>query len=302
MRQAKDAGTDRGAHDPCAEWAMTAGWVEGRPAQAPPRPTLSERDVATLETLIQNRIVPRLLLGSRTTAEPSAADMPALTPVTAEHVGEFAEIVVKRDLDAAVAYIEALRSAGATVEVLFQDLLAPTARRLGELWEEDINDFFDVTQGAGQLQQIVRQYSDAFHDEARQPVANRRALLMPLPGEQHMFGILMVGEHYRRAGWHVWGGPPRTIDEILDLVTHQWFDVVGLSVSRVDDPSGIAAVITRIRRRSLNRQVIVQIGGRAFAESPDLAGAVGADVTAIDGRQAVLQIAGMMGPSGVGVG
>ncbi len=170
----------------------------------------------------------------------------------------------------------------------------PVARRLGELWDEDINDFMDVTRGAGQLQQIVREYSEAFHREARQPVSNRRMLLMTMPGEQHTLGISMIGEHFRRAGWHVWGGAPRTNNDILELVEAQWFDVIGLSLSRVPNSTIIASDIAQIRQASMNKSVIVQIGGRPFSENPDLVGAVGADATALDGRQAVLQITAMI--------
>jgi hypothetical protein len=198
--------------------------------------------MAVLEKLIENAVVPRLLLGSRTAFHPVVSDAPSSTPVTVENVGELAELVTKPDAAASIAYFEVLRAGGASVEMLFQDLLVPVARRLGELWDEDINDFMDVTRGASHLQQIVREYGDAFHSEARQPVSNRRMLLMTMPGEQHTLGISMVGEHFRRAGWHVWGGPPRTIDDILELVDAQWFDVIGLSLSRVPDPGRSRAI------------------------------------------------------------
>jgi methanogenic corrinoid protein MtbC1 len=253
--------------------------------------------MAVLEKLIKNSIVPRLLLGSRTAFHPVISDAPSSTPVTVDNVGELAELVTKPDAAASIAYFEVLRAGGASVELLFQDLLVPVARRLGELWDEDINDFMDVTRGASHLQQIVREYSDAFHREARQPVSNRRMLLMTMPGEQHTLGISMVGEHFRRAGWHVWGGPPRTIDEILELVVAQYFEVIGLSLSRVPDPAKVASDIARMRQASINKNVIVQIGGRPFSENPGLVAAVGADATALDGRQAVLQITGMIQPS-----
>jgi methanogenic corrinoid protein MtbC1 len=256
--------------------------------------SLSPRQMAVLEKLIENSIVPRLLLGSRTAFYPLVSDAPSSTPVTVENVGELAELVTKPDAAASIAYFEDLRAGGASVEMLFQDLLVPVARRLGELWDEDINDFMDVTRGASHLQQIVREYSDAFHREARQPVSNRRMLLMTMPGEQHTLGISIVGEHFRRAGWHVWGGPPRTIDDILELVEDQWFDVIGLSLSRVPDPAKVASDIARIRQASINKNVIVQIGGRPFSEDPGLVAAVGADATALDGRQAVLQITAMI--------
>jgi methanogenic corrinoid protein MtbC1 len=44
----------------------------------------------------------------------------------------------------------------------------------------------------------------------------------------------------------------------------------------------------------MNKNVIVQIGGRPFVDDPSLVGAVGADATAIDGRQAVLQVTSMI--------
>ena len=38
----------------------------------------------------------------------------------------------------------------------------------------------------------------------------RRALLVSVPGEQHSFGVTMVAEFFRRAGWDAWTGAPRT--------------------------------------------------------------------------------------------
>ena len=98
----------------------------------------------------------------------------------------------------------------------------------------------------------------------------------------------MAGEHFRRAGWHVWGGLPRSLDDILELVDAQWFDVIGLSMSRFPDPAMTARDIARIRRASVNKNIVVQIGGRPFSEKPALVAAVGADATALDGRQAAV--------------
>ena len=77
---------------------------------------------------------------------PPASDLIAAR--LAERVGHFSELAVNRDAHESIAYFSALRAQGASIESLFQDLLAPTARRLGELWDEEINDFIDVTRGA----------------------------------------------------------------------------------------------------------------------------------------------------------
>jgi hypothetical protein len=53
----------------------------------------------------------------------------------------------------------------------------------------------------------------------------------------------------------------------LELVEAQWFDVIGLSMSRVPDPAMTARDIARIRRASVNKNIVVQIGGRPFSEN-----------------------------------
>ena len=259
------------------------------------------RRQAVLENIIENKIIPRLLLAHQPDVLPYPQPADSAAVALAEHVDEFAEIVINRDAGASIAFFEARRQQGATIEQLFQDLLAPTARRLGELWEEDINDFMDVTRGVAHLQQIVHEFSSEFRSESRNPIANRRALLMPLPGENHSFGVALVGEHFRREGWRVWGGPPKTLDDVLELVDGQWFDVVGLSASKVPDPARLAADILDIRRASLNKKVSVLIGGKVFRETPQLALQVGADATADDGRKAVVQAMKLIGPPDVRV-
>lgn len=276
---------------PCSDWSLPEDWKKH---DNPLPNSLDPSQLALLERLIENSIVPRLLLGSRTTFPPLAPHSEVVNTVTLENVGDLAELVINHDAAASIAYFEAMRASGTSVEKLFQDLLAPVAHRLGELWLEDINDFMDVTRGAGHLQQIIRQFSHDFQQEVRQPVSNRRVLLMTMPGEQHMLGISLVGEHFRRAGWHVWGGPPRTHQDVLELAAAQWFDVIGLSVSRIPNPDAVAADIAAIRRASMNTNVIIQIGGRPFSETPSMVAKVGADATALDGRRAVLQITAML--------
>ncbi len=194
-----------------------------------------------------------------------------------QRVDEFAEIVIKRDVASSIAYFEDMRAKGFSVEVLFQDLLAPAARRLGELWDEDINDFMDVTRGFGHLQLIVHGFSAKFWSDGRQPISNRRALLMPIPEEQHSFGVSLVAEQFRREGWRVWTRAAGTQStDITELVAGQWFDIIGLSAASVAAPEKLASQIRTIRQASRNKAVNVFVGGRAFVDEPRLVETVGA--------------------------
>lgn len=250
---------------------------------------------AKLSRLIEDDIIPRLLLANRVRQPATATNKVAKQSLLSRHVGEFSDLVVQADASVSFSYFDAMLENGAAIEDLYIELLAPTARRLGELWDKDINDFFDVTRGLSHLQQIVRQHSAAFDNDIGQPIRTGRVLLMTLPGEQHTLGITIVDEFFRRDGWQVWSDPPASIDHVVDIVSDQWLDVVGFSISRTARVSELTAAIRLIRQSSFNPKLTVLVGGKPFIDQPDLVGTVGADATAIDGRHAVQQVRQMLG-------
>jgi methanogenic corrinoid protein MtbC1 len=238
---------------------------------------------------IEAEVIPRLVLAHR--AAPGcpverASDERVPDPAQA---AELAGLVLTRDADVASAYVEALRARGTPIETLFLDLLAPAARHLGDLWSADLCDFLQVTVALCRLQQILHELGPAFRGEVEHREHGRRALLVPVPGEQHSFGLFMVAEFFRRAGWDVASGPPGSIAELVRLVRGEWFAVVGLSVSSDAKLDALASSIRAIRRASRNRAIGVLAGGPVFNEHPELAALVGADATATDGRQATAQ-------------
>jgi MerR family transcriptional regulator, light-induced transcriptional regulator len=238
---------------------------------------------------IEQEIIPRLVLARRGAARTAPASAPDGTvPGTAE-VLKFAGLVLTADAAAAHAYVTALRERGMPVETLYLDLLAPAARHLGDLWCADACDFTTVTVGLGRLQQVLHELSPAFGGELEHREHGRRALLVPVPGEQHTFGLLMVVEFFRRAGWDVWSGPRGSSYDLVRLVRSEWFAVVGLSVGSETRIDALSTGIRAIRRASVNRDIGILVGGPIFIAHPELVARVGADATAIDGGQAALQ-------------
>lgn len=206
-----------------------------------------------------------------------------------EEVAALARLVLAQDGAAASSYVESLRARGAPIELLYLELLAPAARRLGELWTADICDFTEVTVGLCRLQQMLHELGPAFRTETEHPDHGRRVLLLPVPGEQHSFGVYMVAEFFRRAGWDVWSGAVESSKELVRVVRRERFAVIGLSVSAECQIDTLSASIRAVRRASRNRRVGVMVGGSVFVDHPELVPLVGADATAIDGRQAVEQ-------------
>jgi methanogenic corrinoid protein MtbC1 len=245
--------------------------------------------VSQLFRTIETEIIPRLMLAHGEAAEcPVLPDIGADGP-DAKTVGEFTRMVVEQDGAVAAAYVDALRAQGTPLETLYLKLITPAARRLGELWEADLCDFTEVTVGLWRLQQVLRGLSPAFREEAHAAPSGHRVLLVPAPGEQHVLGLIIVGDYFRRAGWDVWGEPPATSDDLPGLVRSEWFDAVGLSVGCEVRVEILAAEISAIRKASQNRDLVVMVGGPLFIKYPDLVAAVGADASARDGREAVQQ-------------
>jgi methanogenic corrinoid protein MtbC1 len=187
-----------------------------------------------------------------------------------------------------MSYVENLRFRGAAIETLYLGLLSATARRLGEFWEEDQVDFASVTIGLWRLQEVLRNLSTAFQVEGPKPAHGHRALLLSTAGEQHNFGLAMLGEFLFRDGWSVAGGPGLKSAEISDLLQAEFFSIVGLSLSCESRIEALTSMIRLIRRSSINRNIVVMVGGAAFIQRPELVVAVGADATAPDARLGAL--------------
>jgi methanogenic corrinoid protein MtbC1 len=247
----------------------------------------SELRMARLIRTIEGEIVPRLVLSRRTSRPAEIVKAREHRNPDATDVAELVRLLLHHDVAVASAYVDTVRQRGATLEMVCLDLLAPAARQLGVMWEEDECDFMQVTVGLCRLHQLLRELSPEFTvDDAQRP-GDRRILLATCPGDQHTFGIALVAQFLRRAGWDVWHEFLATSAEILEVTSQHWFSVVGLSVATETRIDVLADTIRAIRRASRNRSVGILVGGPILVEKPELASLVGADATAIDGAQAV---------------
>lgn len=182
-----------------------------------------------------------------------------------------------------------LQRAGVPPELIYDELLIPIARDLGRKWEEDECDFVDVTNGVWQLQNAQRALSPAFRGRGSASVSGPHVALMPLPGEQHTFGVTIVADHFARAGWQTWCGRVSSAEQAAALVQDRHFDLVGLSVACDEHIAVAERLIAQLRQRSLNPQMAIMVGGSRLLDDPALARRIGADGTAATGRQAVSQ-------------
>lgn len=256
-------------------------------------PESGDPRMAGLVKAIESEVVPRLMLARRAAVavveRPGGQMLPDAADVT-----ELTRLLLAHDAAVANAFVEAVHQRGVAWEAVCLQLLAPAARELGRMWEEDTCDFVQVTVGLCRLHEVLRDLSRSSRPEVEHMVAARSILLAPVPGEQHTFGLLLVAEFFRRAGWDVTTEFPAGNEQLLAMVSRERFSAVGLSIAHESSIDGLARLITEIRRVSRNRSVAVMLGGRIVVEQPELGALVGADATAVDGRQAAMQADGIV--------
>lgn len=260
----------------------------GEPAAPAPRlePTLTGEMLARLVRTIEGEIVPRLMLVQRASARivaPAAADHAVAKP----DVAVFVTALLRSEASELSAYVESLVARGITVEELLLELFAPAARRLGRMWEEDACTFTDVTLALSHLHRLVHELRHDDQSQAAVVSSEPRVLLTVTDREQHLFGLLVVADCFRSAGWRVdedHVGAPRAIAATVRS-TH--FDLVGVSVSTEERVEPAAVLVQTVRRASCNARLAVMAGGPVFLRVPEVADRLGVDAIATDGREAV---------------
>jgi methanogenic corrinoid protein MtbC1 len=235
--------------------------------------------------VVEGEIIPRLLVAHRTEGKSADATIPI---VSDEEVGILVEILLRDNVPAIGACVEGWRARGVTLETILLGPLPHAARLLGELWGDDTCNFSEVTLGMWRLHQLLHDLSPVFQSEGGiAPNQGLRVLLSPVAAEQHTFGMLLVSEFFRRAGWEVCSELPAANEQLVDMVRTEWFDAIGLSVSGDVTFGELSRVIASLRQASRNINVTIMVGGAIFIQKPELVAVVGADFSASSPIEAV---------------
>jgi len=257
------------------------------PADTPVHARPSHLRDESLRRTVEAELLPRLVLAHRTPPVPPQLSAAVGRLLDEAEIEEFVRRVRGIQEPSLDSYIGALLEAGVTPESIYLDLMAPAARRLGELWTDDECSFVEVSLAVGRMQRVLRLLEGRFHSSPHDAGGDeRRVLLTGLTGEQHTLGLILVAEFFLRDGWMVDVGTPFGGDDPIGRLDHEWYDVVGFSVSSSDRLDELRTEILRVRTLSRNPSVRVLVGGPAFVQDPGLARAVGADGTASDARAA----------------
>jgi methanogenic corrinoid protein MtbC1 len=146
-----------------------------------------------------------------------------------------------------MAFIETLIKSGVGVQVIYSDLLSPTARLLSDLWDQDRLSYTEVTIGLGRLQQLVHGLDWLSPYNGENDAGSRSVMFAPRPGEQQTFGFYIMEELFRWSGWRAWIETCASNAQMVANVQFRWFDMFCLSVCRDTNIEEVSTTIKVIR-------------------------------------------------------
>ncbi len=221
-----------------------------------------------LSRTLHEELIPRL----------ARAHRQALAQIRPEDVVSFTDDLLRGDEPALLARVAHLARLGFAPQTLCMELLAPAARRLGKLWDDDRCDFTAVTIGTGQLQRLLRSLTAGQWPAEKATGTGLHLLLSQPPHEQHSLGLLMVAQFFEAAGWTVSGGVGEHQRPAAELVRDTPVDVVGFSVGSEVMLPWLREQIAAVRLGSCNPDILVMVGGPVLHLHPEWMASLGADL------------------------
>ena len=247
----------------------------------------TKEPVDLLIKMLDQEIIPRLLVSHQANSSLESLAIPGQRKILAAEVDLLSGLAINGNQQSCIDLIQKLIAKQVSIESIYLDLIPRTARKLGELWEEDVVSFADVTIGLWRLQHVLYELTKDFQLKNSMPIENLNALLIPAPKSQHTLGLFIVAEFFRKAGWRVWGEPNLSLEQINNLIFSQWFDVIGISIGFSDQLVGLNELIASLRSRSMNAHVSFMVGGPLYNSDPDLFDEINAEIKSGDANEAI---------------
>ena len=253
--------------------------AEPRSPDPESRPAMKQRTAAILKSVMLSTVIPALADCHGIVLKPGET-----WPVS-NRASELASLLIESDQTAAFELIKEMQDVEGLRLPFYATLFEPAARKLGDLWSEDVCSEFDVTLALSRLQTAARLLSTGARYSGESWRQQPLVLIAPEPGELHQLGAALDSHVLHNAGWSPHCEFPTNNQDLQDLLSGAWFDVLDLSLSsafrRDDRMPQLTETIVGARRASLNPALVVVVGGRMFVEEKTAGAIVGADLASI---------------------
>lgn len=164
------------------------------------------------------------------------------------------------------------------------------ARRLGQMWSEDILGFAEVSIGTARLQALAHEVSSHWAMETARDAPQELSMLIFTPhGEDHTLGAVTLCTLLRRRGHEVDLRLNATRGALLAEVVDRSHDVILASCSRPEGLASLRGLFKDIRTR-VEQAPVLAVGGVVLDHASKIKEQTGADLATRDIHQ-VLKLA-----------
>ena len=238
-------------------------------------------------SLVESQIIPRLLNAEKIRTRHLSLVSSLHAFPSQKEIAKFAHLCISQDQKAAQAFVDQCLKIDLRKEDIFLELIAPAARYLGSQWDDDHMNFSQVNLGLIRLHAIANEFRLAYEEGLIGKGKVKRVLIACAPGSMHMLGTIIVADFFRKKGWQVVVSIPSSSNELVQTISDEWFDVVGLSISIEQQLSNLTELISRFKYSSLTPRLAVLLGGPIFALKELRAIDFGADDICVNAKHAV---------------
>lgn len=241
----------------------------------------------SLTQVIETQIIPRLVQAHRVENRAQDTHMPGGPTISMKQVATFVALSKSSQTSETTQFIDQLLHDGVTTDCIFLELIAPAARQLGQMWEQDLCDFTEVTCGLVRMHEITHRLGFEYQNGPQLGGDVQRIMLASAPGSQHFLGMTIVSDFFRKAGWDVVIEISLSEKELTHAVSNEWFDVIGISCATEAQLKALPGLIQALKAASGNPEPGVLLGGPIFTVQEHNAQSLGADGICIDVKEAV---------------
>ncbi len=210
--------------------------------------------------------------------------------------GRYLAAAVMGEVDRAQAIVQQAINRGARPTEIYLDVLAPSQAKLGELW---LQGTINIAQ-EHVATSITMQILDLQRAKVQsQTPLGRKALVMPVEGDQHFVGARMIADALMIDGWDVeffWNSTPAK--DLVEYVQQSRIHLIALSATMPEYLPNVKTATEALKSLNSHRPKII-LGGPALANSnqqPHLWGVDAISNNLIDAIDVSRRLVGLTSP------